>query len=119
MLVVEILETVLEQKRVGLQLLNGEDAAFDPVLVHENYDVLEMVREHVGLVAGRKGIEEERLAVGYDPGRLRLLFDERVPGFVPGSPWNALVTAAQNSDAASAGAQGPRKLFHDRRFAGP
>src|SRR5205085_1163513 len=60
---VKVLETVVEEERIGLEFLNRVEAALHPVLVHENNDILQVVRQHVRLVTRRQGIEEECSAV--------------------------------------------------------
>ena len=61
-----ILETVVEQQGVAPELLNGVTAALDAVLVHQHDHVLEVGREHVRLVAGHFGIQQQGFAVRND-----------------------------------------------------
>ena len=54
----EILQTVIEQERVYFPFVDGEFPAFHPVFVDQNNHVFQIVREHVGLVAGGDRIEK-------------------------------------------------------------
>ena len=71
-----ILEAVVQQQRVAAEFLDGVTAALDAVFVHQHDDVLEVGSEHVRLVAGHFGIEQERFAVGDDAGRSAVLAEE-------------------------------------------
>ena len=59
-----ILKAVVEQQGVAAEFFDRVTAGFHAVFVHENDDVLEIGREHVGFVAGGFGIEQERFAIG-------------------------------------------------------
>ena len=48
----KVLQSVIQQERVGLEFFDRKQAAFDPILVDQHDDVLQVIREHVGLVAG-------------------------------------------------------------------
>ena len=54
----EILQAVIEQKRVDFPFIDREFPAFDAILVHQHDHVFQIVREHVRLVAGRHRIEK-------------------------------------------------------------
>ena len=77
----EILQTVVEEQRVGLQFFDGEEPAFHPVLVHEHDHVLQIIRQHVRLVAGGQRIEQKGLAVGDDCAVAGSLPPETLPPF--------------------------------------
>ena len=64
-----VLEAIVEQERVAAELLNRVAAALHAVLVHQHDHVLEIRREHVGLVTGGFGIEQQRFAVRDDARR--------------------------------------------------
>ena len=66
----QILQTVIEQKRVGLPFIDRELAAFHAVLVHEHDHILQIMREHVWLVPGRERIEQQRFPIGNNPRRI-------------------------------------------------
>ena len=55
----EILQAVVEEKRVGFEFLDRVAAAVYAIDVHEDDDIFQIIRQHVGLVAGREGIEQE------------------------------------------------------------
>ena len=48
----EILQTVVQQQRIDLPFFDGQQTAFDTVFVHEDDHVLQVMREHVRLIAG-------------------------------------------------------------------
>ena len=75
---IPVLKPVIEQQRVAAEFFNRVTPAFHPVLVHEHDDVLEIRREHVGLVAGHFGIEQQRFAVGHDAWRRLVLAHENL-----------------------------------------
>ena len=52
MLEMEILKSVVEQQCVDLPFIDGEPTAFHPVLVHDYNHVLQVVGEHIRLIAG-------------------------------------------------------------------
>ena len=115
---VQILQAVIEQERVGFQFFDREEAALHPVLVDQHDHVLQIVREHVGLVAGREGIEQKRFSVGDDRGGAGFFLRRKVPPFSRSAVRDAFVAAAENGDAPPAGPQGAREFFHDRRLPG-
>ena len=51
------LHAVIEQQRVAAHFVDGVKAARDAVFIHEHDHVLEIHREHVGLVACHAGVE--------------------------------------------------------------
>ena len=55
----EILKSIIEQQRIYLPFIDGEPAAFYPVFVHQHDYVLQIVREHVRLVACDQGVEQQ------------------------------------------------------------
>ena len=61
-----VLEPVVQQKGVAPEILDGVASAFHPVLVHQHDNVLEVGSEHVRLVSGRVGIQQERYAIRDD-----------------------------------------------------
>ena len=63
---IEILHAVVQQKRVGIEVFDGEAAAFHAVLVHHHRDPVEIAGEHERLVAGEFGIEQQGAAGGND-----------------------------------------------------
>src|SRR5579871_5919090 len=62
---IPVLEAIVEKQRIAAKLLDGVATTFHAVFVHEHDDILEVGSEHVRLVTGHFGIEQQRLAVGY------------------------------------------------------
>src|SRR5436309_12025215 len=68
----QILQTIIEKQGVYFPFVDGKTTAFDAIFVHQHYDVLEIAREHVGLVAGGKRVEQQRFSVGNDTRRINI-----------------------------------------------
>ena len=49
-------------------MLHGIATGFDPVFVDQYHHISQVGRQHVGLIAGRLGVEQQRLAIGDDAG---------------------------------------------------
>ena len=67
----EILQSIIEQEGVRAHFADGVEPAFDAIFVDEDDDVLQIVRQHVGLVARGQRIEQERFAIGNNARRRR------------------------------------------------
>jgi hypothetical protein len=67
---VEILQAVVEQERIDFPFVDGNQTTFDAVFVHQDDHVLQVVRQHVGLIAGRTRIQQERCSVGDNARRI-------------------------------------------------
>ena len=96
----QILKSVVEQERIDIPFVDGEPAAFYPVLVHEHNHVLQIVREHVWLVAGCQRVEQQRFSIGYNPGRIGVAYAK--PAQPASSARHAFVSATQNGDTTAA-----------------
>ena len=70
----QILQTVIEQERVCFHFADRVQPALHAILVHENDHILQIVREHVRLVAGRERIEQKRFAIGNNARRRGIPF---------------------------------------------
>src|SRR6266404_608466 len=88
----QILKPVIKQQRIHLPFINREAAAFYAVFVHQHDHVLQVVREHVRLVASAKPAQPVSLAR------------------------YALITAAQDGNAPSACLQRTGELLNNRRL---
>ena len=115
---IPVLKPVVEQQRVAAEFFNRITPALHAVLVHEHDDVLEIGREHVRLVAGHFGIEQQRFAVGHDA-RRGLVFAQQNFIEQPLVQRRGFGTVAARKDGhvAPGVAQFAREFFHDRRFA--
>ncbi len=114
----QVLETVVEDKGVAAEFLDGVGAGLDAVFVHQHDDAGEVAREHEGFVAGDLGIEEDGLAVTDDARRRLGGVGEPIPGFFPEGRCLALVAAGEDGDLAAAVAEGAGKGLDDGGLAG-
>src|SRR5450432_149270 len=114
----QVLQAIIEQKCIGSHLANCVQPALHAVLVDQDNHILQVMREHVRLVAGGKGIQQERLPIGNNPRRIGGSPAEPIEPAALGRFRDALVATAQDGDAPPAGLERPRKFFDDRRLTG-
>ena len=116
---IPVLKAVVQQQRVAAEFFNRVTPALDAVLVHQHDHVLEIGREHVRLVAGHLGIEQQRFAVGHHARRGGVVAEEELvqQPLVERRRLGA-VAAREDGDVAALVAQFAGELFDDRRFAG-
>ena len=114
-----VLKPVVEQQRVAAELLDRVTAALDAVLVHQHHHVLEIRGEHVRLVAGHLGIQQQRFAVRHDARRRGVVPEEELvqQPLVERGRLGA-VAAREDGDVAALVAQFAGELLDHRRFAG-
>ena len=114
-----VLKPVVQQQRVAAELLDGVAAALDPVLVHQHHHVLEIGGEHVRLVAGHFGIEQQRFAVRDDAGRGGVVAEKELvqQPFVERRRLGA-VAAGEDGHVAALVAQFAGEFFDHGGFAG-
>ena len=79
MLEMQILQSIIEQERVGFHFVDREKPALYPVLIDEHDHVFQVVRQHVGLVSRGQRIEQERFAIGDNAWRAADLAAEALP----------------------------------------
>lgn len=115
----KVLEAIVEEDGIDFVFADGGEAAFDAILIDEDDDVFEIVREHVWFIAGGAGVEEEGFAVGDEPGWVDggFSFDFIFEALAEGR-FDALVSAAEDCDFASAVGEGFSELFDDGGFSG-
>ena len=111
----QVLQTVVKQDGIHAETAERETAAFDTIAVHDDHDAVaaEVLREHVGLVAGFVGTDEHRASIGDDqrigPARLRQPAPEALHHRIRGP----FVAAREDGDTTTAGCQDLRHLQHD------
>ncbi len=109
----KVLQAVIKEQGVAPHLFDRIKAAFDPVFVDEDDDVLQVLREHVWLVPGEPGIKEHFLAIGNDPGDELLLRPEAVHQALEQRRLFALVAPAEDGDFPPAILKRPGKFLDD------
>ena len=113
---VQILQSVIQQERIDFPFIDGYKTALDAIFIHEHDHVLQIVRQHVRLIAGSARIQQQRFAVGHNAWRIGVSSAQPIePASFAG---HAFVTATQNCDPTPTCLQGTSKFFHNRCFAG-
>ena len=91
----QILEAVIEDYHIALEVVNGVNAGFHPVFVHDHRHIVQVGSQHIRFITGIFGIQQQIFAVGHD---FRRGFDLPVPEnmgkFLSESAFFAPVTAA-------------------------
>src|ERR1017187_7531006 len=114
-----VLKPVVEQQRIASELLNGVTTTLDAVFIHQHHHILEVGGEHVGLVTGHFGIEQQRLAIRYDPRRRGVGAEKEFIQQPLVEGWRlGTVTAGKDGDVAALITQFTGELLHYRRLAG-
>ena len=62
----EVLESIIEEKSVGLVVADGVACGFDAIGIDEDGHAREVASEHERFVASLGGVEQDRLSVGHD-----------------------------------------------------
>ena len=115
----EVLESIIEEKSVGLVVADGVACGFDAIGIDENGHAREVASEHEGFVASLGGVEQDRFSVGHDTrggggaAGEELIGEASKKGFGYG-----FVSAAEDSDAAARFLKGAGEFFDDGGFAG-
>jgi hypothetical protein len=113
------LETVVEEQRVTSKFFDGITAGLHAVFVDQNDDVAQVGRKHVGLVAGRFGIEEEGATIGNHAGRSGLFPEQEFVEEALGERGRfGAITAGKDGDGAALVFQFASEFFDDRGFSG-
>ena len=113
------MESIIEEKSVGLVVADGVACGFDAIGIDENGHAREVASEHEGFVASLGGVEQDRFSVGHDTrggggtAREELIGEASEERFGYG-----FVTAAKDGDAATGFEEGAGKFFDDGGFAG-
>ena len=114
-----VLKTIVQQQGVAAELLDGVAAALDAVLVHQHDHVLEIGGQHVGLVAGHLGVQQQGFAVGDDARRGGVVAEQDL---FSSHWWNGprlgAVAAGEDGHVAALVAQLAGELLDHRRLAG-
>ena len=114
----EVLESIIEEKSVGLVVADGVACGFDAIRIDENGHAREVASEHEGFVASLGGVEQDRFSVGHDTrggggaAGEELIGEASKKGFGYG-----FVSAAEDSDAAARFLKGAGEFFDDGCFA--
>ena len=114
-----VLKAIVQEQRVAAESLDGVATAFHAVLVHQHDDVSQVRGEHVGLVTGGFGVEQQGFAVGNNARRRAVLAEEKFvdQALGQGRGFRA-IAAREDRHGAALVAQFAGEFFHDRRLAG-
>jgi len=97
-----ILQTIVQEKDVAVEVLQGVPAAFDAILVDQDANAGKVFRQHVRFVAGPPGIKQDLAAVRDDAGREKIGLSEKTLMQALGErTGDTFVTTAENSHPAS------------------
>ena len=66
----KILQPVVQKERIDFPFVDGEQATFDAIFVHEDDDILQVVRQHIRLITSGTRIQQQRRTVGDNPWRI-------------------------------------------------
>jgi len=111
------LESIIEEKSVGLVVADGVACGFDAIGIDENGHAREVASEHEGFVASLGGVEQDRFSVGHNTrggggaAGEELIGEASKKGFGYG-----FVSAAKDSDAAARFLKGAGEFFDDGCF---
>jgi len=114
-----VLETVVEQEGVDPEVPDRVLTGLHPVLVDEHAYPGQVARQHVGLVAGFLGPEEDLLAIADDLRGRGGPVGEGAPGAHGEGIAPALVATGEDGHVASLLPQAAGKLLDDRCLPGP
>ncbi len=114
----QVLESVIQNQRIGVEFLNGIESGFHPVLIHEDSHLFQIGGQHVRFVTGSHGVEQQVFAVGnHTRGDFHFFGGKLLFQLIQERPVPAAVTAAENCHAASFLAESLGEDFHDGRLA--
>ena len=96
----QVLEAVVKNECIAVEFSDSVLAAFNPVLVDDNRNILEVSSKHVRFVAGCFGIEEKRFAVADHSRGIDIVLALNLTGKTPEERLlYRFISAAENGDA--------------------
>jgi len=95
-----VLKSIIQEQNIAVELTQGEESAFDAILINQYTNTREIFCQHMRLITCVARVEKHALTIGYDAGREEFVILKKFGAeALEKRTWNAFITSAKNGDA--------------------